>query len=454
MRHAFTFALASSLGIACGGGGGGEGEAGSAEGTGTSTAGDSGPVSVDATTAFETSAGPPDTSAGPLDTSGDGTTSGPTCTDDTDCAGATPLCADGACVGCGEVDDADARCAALDPAAALCGSAGGCVQCRPDAAAACSDATPVCDAVDETCRGCAAHPECAVACEIETGECFTPADDGGCVLEVPDNFVTILGALASVDPGERCAILLADLGPDDYADAITIDQGKRIAFLPQSGSVEILSPSGPPVFLVEDGGHLYVDNIALTDGSNTVLVRGASVVAHFDHVEIARNESVAGITVSEGARVELRNVIVAGEPFMGIGADGLRVAAGSAARVLDSTLVGLGGSALAVAADSDVEVRNAILFTAGNEPSVSGVAGTFSHCAAEDVLDGDGNVQVALTNESFADFDGRDFRISGITADDLAEVGLWQSGDPIDDIDGDPRVAVDGLTEPPGADVP
>lgn len=250
-------------------------------------------------------------------------------------------------------------------------------------------------------------------------------------------------------------IRLADVAGDDYAEHVVVDQSKRLAVLPQSGVVHIVSPASA-AFEVNDGAQLYLESIDIVDGVQALHVDGVGSVAHVDHAEIVRNATLDAVLVRNGAHAELRNVIAAGEPSMGVSANALRVDTGASATVIDTTLIGLGSVGFAISCDATptVEARNAILFGAGAAPDTLYSTAMVTHSATDTTLEGDGNLSGMLTLESFADVAGRDFRITGTTAVALATVGLWHNGDPIDDIDGSARVGVDGANEPPGANVP
>ncbi len=446
--------LGATLVLGCGGGGTG----GDGGGSDTTAVGD------DSTTAIvgESSTAEPATTA--IDSSGSASTSSaadssetaqPACEVSADCMAATPICDDGQCVACSDTADGDAACAERDSNAPACGADGTCVQCSVDQNQACQDTTPICDAASATCRACGAHQECELACEFETGECFTPEAEGGCVVDVPDNFVSLIGAISSIDPDTRCAIRLADIAGDDYFESVAIDQGKRLAILPQSGVVHVVGSAGN-AFSISGGAQVYLEEIDVVDGGGGITVSGAGTVLHFDHGEIARNDTLDAVRVSQGAHLEMRNAVAVGEPFMAIGSNGVRIDAASTATLLNVAMVGLGtgGFALSCANDAVVEVRNSVVFTSSAIGNLFCDGATVTHTATENDIPGDGNLGGMLTADSFADFDGRDFRITGVAADALSGVGQWLTGDPTDDIDGQPRIGVDGETEPPGVNIP
>jgi hypothetical protein len=87
-----------------------------------------------------------------------------------------------------------------------------------------------------------------------------------------------------------------------------------------------------------------------------------------------------------------------------------------------------------------------------DEVACNNFAATFT--ASEQALAGEGNESLALDNASFANFDETDYRLSGPGAAIVADVARWSTGDPLVDIEGDARAAVDGEMEAAGADVP
>ena len=106
------------------------------------------------------------------------------CTDDSECDASrgTPICIDGACVGCGEAGPT--ACMDADPSLPVCDAgSGACVQCLAGGdVSACEGTTPVCDEETNTCVKCEWHEDCPdTACRMSTGECFP-----GPVIEATD----------------------------------------------------------------------------------------------------------------------------------------------------------------------------------------------------------------------------------------------------------------------------
>lgn len=77
-----------------------------------------------------------------------------------------------------------------------------------------------------------------------------------------------------------------------------------------------------------------------------------------------------------------------------------------------------------------------------------------TYTATETVLPGTGNVGVGDQLDAwFEDYDAGDLHLTAAGEALFGAVAQWQAGDPLVDIDLDPRVGVDGMSEPAGADV-
>jgi hypothetical protein len=76
------------------------------------------------------------------------------------------------------------------------------------------------------------------------------------------------------------------------------------------------------------------------------------------------------------------------------------------------------------------------------------------NAAEQDLGAANGNESVALTTASFPDWGERDLHLSVAAFALVDDIAQWQSGDPLVDIDGEPRVAEDGAMEHAGADIP
>ena len=107
-----------------------------------------------------------------------------------------------------------------------------------------------------------------------------------------------------------------------------------------------------------------------------------------------------------------------------------------------------------------VDIRNSIIVSQGGTPpdELSCPSATITYSATEGVVGGDGNDAVgpfpAMPADWFMSYAAGDFHLAAEGLTVFADVALWQTGDPLTDIDGDPRPAVDGTPDYAGADVP
>lgn len=376
------------------------------------------------------------------------TDTGPTgCASSDECTDPdAPLCVDELCVACGQAAQADDECAAKDPGFPACGASGACVECTDGNPVACDGETPVCDA--EACRGCVDHGECGdTACAFSTGECFP----GDCVVDVPADEGTIANAVGSIADGGFCVVRLAENGGVDYDESVVIDGGKRIALLNAGGSEVVIQGVGAATFAVTDASELYLERLLVSDGSDVGLeVSGNGSGLFVEQTEVVQNAG-GGITVAGGGYLRLRNSIVGGNGA----APALSVAAG-VAELVDVTAVGVGinGRALTCGVAGSAAVRNSILFGEDDADELDCSDAVVTYSASEQAIPGMGNESVALTTDSFDTWLSANFHLSGAGAGIVADIARWTTGDPLVDIDGEARAAVDGTMEHAGADIP
>jgi hypothetical protein len=380
------------------------------------------------------------------------TDTGPTgCVDNSECTDPdAPLCLEQLCVPCGEAPDPDAACAEVDSATPACGASGACVQCTDTNPIACDGTSPVCDTQAQTCRGCAEHDECGeTACAFATGECFP--DD--CILEVPGDHASLEAAINAVPDDGFCVIRLSENGGTDYVDTtVVIDGGKRIAFLNAGGSQIIIQGTGDPTFTVSDASEVYLHRLRVSgNGSDLGLqVSGNNSSLDLDRTEVVDNNG-GGIAVAAGAYLRLRNSIVGGN-----GAAAAVSVASGIADILAATLVGPGinGRALSCGVAGSATARNSLFFGEDDNDEVNCADLDVTYSASEQALAGTGNESVELTDTSFQTFPSANFHLSLGGAALLDDIARWTTGDPLVDIDGDPRAGVDGTMEHAGADIP
>lgn len=146
------------------------------------------------------------------------------------------VCLEARCASCTDADDPDAACGGAYPELGLCGSAGRCVACDDGS---CSADTPVCDPL-VGCVACTEHVHCPdSACHLggpDAGTCFSTDD----VVEVqtPGAFAELLDA---VGPGEDRVFVLGaatytfPMGFD--VDVYDIDGQREIAFIGNGATI-------------------------------------------------------------------------------------------------------------------------------------------------------------------------------------------------------------------------
>ena len=376
----------------------------------------------------------------------DSTTTGPTgCQGPADCVDpALPFCVDEFCVACSATATPDDACAELDPGLPLCID-DACVQCSDDDASACSGATPLCDALANTCVACEFHEQCqdigSPACNFITGACFDPeavsevnAGTGGAVQ----------AAIDEVANGAEHAIVITGDGAEQ---TIVVDAGKTIAIVSNNTSTkDIDGNEGAPTLTVTGAGTtVFLHRIRLTLNGDDVGVAVQTPAALFaDSSQVSQNTG-GGISIATGASAQLRNCMVAGDG----GDPGVPAvtSTGGTLNILYSTL-GLdfnnGGPTLECSGGT-VTVRNSIVV------SDSSVAGSALQCPGADIqasfVDNDSGADIW-----FASMSTGSYHLTAAGQAQFVDVAVWEDGDPPFDFDGDARPAVDGSPDYAGAD--
>ncbi len=391
---------------------------------------------------------PTGVSAGWDDETGEGSGGGSGCGDSPACSGSEPFCVEGECVGCGDLDEPDAACAGLDSGAPVCGDEG-CVECGAHDDALCVDATPVCGD-DGACRGCTAHDECETACDLESGWCFeevvSVGEDGGAVSG------EISALVDTVQSGGRLAIRIVP-GETCVLDTLVIDQARSIALIGERGERPCLTSwDERAAITVEGGSALYLLDVRLEESYGVgVEVRGASV--HAERSELVNNSGGA-FAVSQESALTVRNSLIGGDR------NNVSVLQthSSSVRLDYATVVAGFGSAQGVVCDgdNDVMIRNSIVISEASMGEIDCPAADVSYSALEAVF-GEGNVAVGAvdTGRWFEDYPRGDLHLRRDAIGMPFEgVAVWSQGDPLVDIDGDPRPAVPDASDWVGADIP
>ena len=158
-------------------------------------------------------------------------------------------------------------------------------------------------------------------------------------------------------------------------------------------------------------------------------------------------DAADALRLSADSDAQLRNCFVGGD---GEGIDALDVT-GSRVEILYSTLGAGFGDAAAVRCDptSMVRARNSLLVARSAGPEVD--------CATASLETSVTEVEVGDVNTNWFVPDGYasgDFHLAGLAPFSILIAAPWRDGDPASDIDGDPRIAEEGMVGPAGADVP
>lgn len=383
-----------------------------------------------------------------------GSTTGPMpCTSDDECTDPdAPFCGtSGECGGCDGTKDPDGACGGVDPLLPLC-VGGACVACTAENPTACEEQLLLCDGGTNACVPCTEHGQCGSgACELAVGICFPPGDvvhvdgDGG------QDFMTVAAAVASIGAGMHGVIVVHENDGDlPYlaAGGLLVDGGKTIALLAAPGEAPILVGTGagnPSLRVAGADTVLYVDGLEVTDADGEGL-RVNDALAWVDRSRIVQN-SGGGVLAENGAELTLRNCFVGGlGDVVGVEVNG------ASASVLYSTVTAstFGSTpALGCTMPVTVDIRNSIIVSQGGTPPDE------LACASVDVSNTATEADVGAFNIGwFNGFNAGDFSLSASGAMMFADVAQWSTGDPLTDIDGDSRPAVDGTPDYAGADVP
>ena len=388
-----------------------------------------------------------------------GETSGLECTGDEECTDESrPFCgAGGECVTCEGLPDGDGACAARDGAHPLC-EGGECVACTAERPEACEGTTPVCEEATNECVGCSAHEQCGeAACNFYTGGCLP----GDAVVHVgPLEEYTELVAAVGAFPEEGAEVTII-VHQANYDEEVVVDGGRVVAFLANGGAVPrwLQGSGGSPQLTVTGGATVVMEGLQLSGNADDVGLRVDGGRAWVDRGRIVQNagggvvvENVAGENVAD---VTLRNC------FVGDGTNGEHglLVNGASANVLFTTLgVGVDNFAdvfpVRCTGAVDVTIRNSLLVSFDNDSEISCSTAMVSNTASEALIPGVGNRMLGpIAADWFVGIDTGDFHLDNPPAM-LDTAAVWNTGDPVTDIDGNPRPVVDGTADYAGADVP
>lgn len=348
------------------------------------------------------------------------------------------------------------------------------------------------------------------ACHLNTGACLAggvwhvDADDPACSDDGPgtaDEPLCELGiALDEADQaGEGTVILHERSDPPRYGVEATVSGDLAIAILGAEGETPRIRGTGGQAILVSNGATIYLHNIEFSDSTGVALridnanarvenstvtdnngvgieaINGASVV--LETVEVTSNQGI-GIRATGGATLDIQTSRLARNVTHAIEVDGAQVSiintfathqqanatavsvasGGTFESLYSSISAGLQNSAaLQCEGGTIVDVRNSILVKdgPGNGQALDCVTATIDHSVLTGTFEGATNsyLQPLLDPYWFRYFSEGDLHLDFAFTGDFLDIAEWQTGDPLTDIDGDPRTT-DGATDFPGADVP
>jgi hypothetical protein len=384
------------------------------------------------------------------------------CRDDSECDDQTPICVAGTCVACSSATDPDAACMSRDPDAPVCvGDA--CMQCDEDNQTVCTGTVPICDLATNTCVGCTAHAQCpASACHLDEGSClpddvvyWVDGDAGNCLAAdgtIAAPFCTIGAAVDLVGQASRATIRIAATGAP-YGETIVIDGDRVVALLADGAESPAWFGIAAPTLTVE-GATVFAERIGWRSNALDPAVALDDATAWIDRSEIVLNQG-GGIELVSGSILHLRTSVI------GAGGSGLAdrqalLVDGSTIDVVASTIAGNDGSmtqSIRCVGGGGGSVRSSIVVGL-DPPSISCLGLEVDDSAIDTMgLGGGGNLELDDFNAGwFVDAAGGDFHLVAGTA--FEGLGVWHTGDPTVDLDGDPRPDRDGAPDVAGADVP
>jgi len=395
----------------------------------------------------------------PTSESSSSTTGPMPCVSDEECTNPeAPFCGmNGECGTCEGTKDPDGACAGVDAQLPLCvGQA--CVACTPENTMVCDEQLLLCDGESNTCVPCVEHAECGSgACELDVGTCF-PEDlvvhvdgDGG------QDYESIAEAVGAVPVGMHGVIVVHELdGGDDYGPVL-IDGGKRIALLAAPGEAPIIQGTGmnPGVSVQGVGTVLYMDGLRVAGNTMGLGLRVNEGLAWLDRSRIVQNMG-GGIVAEGGAELVVRNCFVGrnGDEF----ADTRGITATAATLdILYTTVAANDGSgtsgpiSMSCDAASTGTVRNSIVAAGDDTIDCMNVSFSFNVVDTSGLMGSENDV-LSFNPAWFPNIAMADFHIG--MGPPFANVAQWTTGDPLTDIDDDPRPDVDGTPDYAGADVP
>lgn len=375
--------------------------------------------------------------------SGTNTTLGDSCTNSEDCD--LGVCVDMECVPCGGAPDPDAACAEADSALPLCSDDGtACVACTADS---CGGASPHC-APKTGCVACTEHSHCPEsACHLggpDQGFCFDTND----VVEVSDS-TELSNAVDELSSGQQRVIRLL---PGEYSALLAIGSGEELALLGgpgttiSDGATNTVYHQGGLLYIqgvhfdsgqarcisVSGGGELWLDDVSIENYGNPLnLTNGTTRIRRSTLIGDPNNANFGSIVrTNEGTTLYAENSDFGphGSPAMSLGGH------------VDLRYVTVAGNTTGVACSTSAtgQIRNSIIANPGMSDA-GGCLGNldFIDNASDEMWFGEdvGSYDAGW----FVTSDGSRFFLSESGQEVFADIADWDEGDPLVDIEGDPR---------------
>ncbi len=254
--------------------------------------------------------------------------------DNPDCAGDTPYCIDGTCVGC---TAPGLNCADVDPMKPACHEISGlCVECQTHSD--CLNAyKPVCDTDTGTCKPCTSHDECeATACDLETGECLpescvyyvdltkggnTPCAEynDGKTKEQP--ICSLQKAATLLQPGKPCTIKVK-AGSQVQTLPIVVAPGDiTVAIVHYGNVIPTLQAPTATAITVQSGNRVYMHRIAITNSvpTSNPAIECDDAILWLDNQRIYNTKTAVH---ANECRVHVRRSVIFGHTFGGLDIQG------------------------------------------------------------------------------------------------------------------------------------
>jgi hypothetical protein len=402
-----------------------------------------------------------DADAGQGDGDGDGDGGGDgepmACMEASDCTDPTPHCLDGECVDCGGMPNGDAACVELNIETPVCADTG-CVQCDADNDEACQEDKLICDLEMNVCAKCTEHDQCPdSACNLDMGGCIEQPNimhvDGSAIVNcnMRDGteampYCTLEDALSKIS-GEALIYLHAKSSGAAYQEVNTVDD-TIVLFGEPNDNGDLPSLQGlpdDPVLSVEPSGKLSLRNVKISRSD----VEGLRVMgtAWIEKSVVVDNDG-DGIVVDGGTLI-VENSFVGSEDDL----SAVYVKSGSATMTYVTLVAGDGmAAALSCDAGTTTVVRNSLLVAETETPELECVGAQVSDSALEQMVS-DNKSLGSMEKDWFENYGKQNFHLTDNSPATIHTAAKWRTGDPVTDIDGEPRPAIDGSDDFAGADV-